>query len=265
MQIPFNACDCHMHIYDDRYQSVNNPALNTANASLAEYQQQFQPLGFRRHILVLPSTYQDNNQIILDALACHRHQARGVAVLDGRVSRSQLVQLSAQGITGLRYNLVRSAPGVLQHMAANAALLAEFGWHINLHLTPKHYAEAAPLLESLPCEVVLDHFGRVDFSGWQSSSYVAAIRKKLRSGQWWIKLSGLYLSLPASTADINAFAHCLLAEREDRLLWGSDWPHPTSRTPINERDNLASLFDWATTPQQLAQVLVNNPQQLYFR
>ena len=158
----------------------------------------------------------------------------------------------------------------LASLAPLAARIAPRGWHLQLHLPAQLLAEQANVLQRLPAPIVIDHLGRLPQPPGVAHPAFAALRALLDAGNTWVKLSGAYhdsaTGAPAY-ADTSAVARALVAAAPQRLLWGSDWPHPSASASGRPFPDTAQLFDllcdWAPDAAQREQILVSNPEALY--
>lgn len=261
-----------MHVYSARYPVADQAALLPPDASLADYRLLQARLGTTRNVFVLPSTYGLDNASVLDALAAsnhdehyehNRHSARGIGVADRTLTLSRMKELDRSGIVGLRFNLVRSGADALTDANLLAPLLAELGWHAEFHVRGADLAHIAADLAALPCDVVIDHMGRLPFNAGPAQAAVDVLRELLDGHTCWLKLSGTYLDPGAQPGSVIAIGKALVAHRPGRLVWGSDWPHPAAATVPDDAEQLDYLLEWAPDPATRAAILVDNPAQLY--
>ena len=276
------ACDTHVHVIgaSAHYPMVAERQYTPGTASTADLQQHLQRQGMRRVIVVQPSVYGTNNHCLLDALEAMPTQARGIAVCDPSVQQTELQQLDARGVRGLRLNFEsvnnQSVDALRDALTAWAPRLAELGWHLQVYAPFAITAACAPVISQLPVPVVLDHFALWPHRTAHTHDTAAeqAITQLLADGHIYIKLSASY-RLPTYTSDaLTALAHRLLETRSDRLLWGSDWPH-TNRDPgvkphqisryrpIDPQLLRTECQAWLCSSEWQQSVLVDNPERLY--
>lgn len=263
LDVPPLACDCHMHVYSARYAAANDAALLPPDASLADYRKLQQRLRTTRNVFVLPSTYGLDNASVLDAIATSNNGAKGVGVANRFLTSSSLDAMDRGGIVGLRFNLVRSGADALANAQALAPALAERGWHAEFHISGLQLAELAPTLSELPCDVVIDHMGRMPFNEGISQPAFGVLRELLDGDAFWVKLSGTYLDTRARTEDVVQIGKVLVEHRHDRLVWGSDWPHPAAVAVPDDAVQMDYLLEWAPNPATRTSILVDNPALLY--
>lgn len=258
-----------MHVYAARYPVADQAALLPPDASPADYRLLQGRLGTTRNVFVLPSTYGVDNTSVLDAIAAsgsREHDprsARGIGVADRTLTRSRMAELDRGGLVGLRFNLVRSGVDALTDAKLLAPALAELGWHAEFHVRGAGLASIAAELTGLPCDVVIDHMGRLPFNAGPTQPGFDVLRELLDSDTCWVKLSGTYLDPGAQADSVIAMGKALVAHRPERLVWGSDWPHPAARTVPDDAEQLDYLLEWAPDPATRAAILVDNPAQLY--
>lgn len=263
--VPIDACDCHMHVFDDAFPAAPGAALTHAHAGLASYQGLQRRLGLHRHVIVQPSVYGLDNRLLMQTLGAAGPSARGVAVVDDRVPDRMLRDLSSRRVVGARFNLVQHGATHIGMLGPVARRVQAFGWHVQLHLLPDDLLAHEDLIANLPIPVVLDHWGRVASEPLKQHSLAACIGRLLDGGNTWVKLSGAYLATRSEPAyaDLEVHARTWAAAHPDRLLWGTDWPHATEAEKPNDADLLDLLAQWLPDPVVRHQVLVTNPERLY--
>ena len=270
LPMPLKACDCHLHIYDARFaQSVDAASLQDL-ATVNEYRLLQKRLGTERAVIVTPRSYGVDNDVTLDAIAqLGRDRARGVAVLRSDVSDTTLKTLDAGGIRGVRFSLYtpKHAAASFEMVEPLAARIANLGWHLQLHWTADQIVEHEAMLKRLPTPIVLDHMTRLPQPLGLNHPAVKIVDHLLAQGRTWIKLSGAYLDSQVGEAgdflDIDAVARHWITTAPNRLVWGSDWPHPTEMIKPNDSNMLDMLARWTTERSVIEQILVTNPSELY--
>lgn len=268
--VPENACDSHLHIYDDRFAQVVDAASTVENATVKEYRLLQQRLGTRRAIIVTPRSYGTDNRVTTDAIAqLGIENARGVAVLRSDATDETMNELDRAGVRGLRFSLYtpKNAAASFEMVEPLAKRINRLGWHLQLHWTADQFVEHADMLERLPCPLVLDHMGRLPQPIGINHPAVALIERLLEQGKTWIKLSGAYLDsqvgVSLNFSDVDAVARHWIAKAPDRLVWGSDWPHPTETHKPDDAKMLDRLSHWTSDREVIEKILVHNPARLY--
>jgi predicted TIM-barrel fold metal-dependent hydrolase len=257
------ACDCHIHVFGPfaRYPLDAARKYTPEAAPLEDYLGVAKALGTGRVVLVQPSVYGVDNSCQRDAIATLGERARGVAVIDDSVSDAQLGELNGASFVGARLNLMRG--NELEALERIAARVNEFGWHVQLHLPGSMISEIAERLLKLLTEFVIDHFGRVDprHGVWQPA--FQALLRLVDSGKCWVKLSAPYRIDAAPYRDAALFAQELVKRNPERIVWGTDWPHPDVAVVPEDPGLLATMFDWVPDAAARHRILVDNPAKLY--
>ena len=263
---PANSADCHLHIYESRFPVDPKSKLRPPDATVADYRQVQERLGTTRCVIVQPSTYGVDNRCMLQAVAQMGRSARGVAVVDSGVSDAELKRMDAAGVRGIRFNLEQAGATTLDMVEPLARRIAPLGWHIQVNAGPEKIREAAEIWKGLPVEVVFDHLAHVPAPGGLDSAYGLVI-DLLEKRKGWVKLSGVYIDSkvgPPSYSDRKAITQAYVKNAPDRLVWGTDWPHPTvSGTKPDNLVLLNLLFDWVPDEETRTRILVRNPEKLY--
>jgi len=269
VEVPANACDCHVHVYDAAFPSVPNAILKPPDATVTQYRQLQLRTGTQRMVFVTPSTYGTNNGPMLNALQLVGAQARGVAVVDTSIGDAELHALHAAGVRGVRLNLSLGVTGSAEHILPLANRIAELGWHLQLLAAPAQLVAIGSVLKSLPVQLVLDHFGRVSPSQSGKDAHQLVI-ELLAQGRAWVKLSGAYIITeqgPPGFDDVVPLARSYLQAAPDRVVWGSDWPHASAsagQQPMpDDAKQMSQLAQWTETAGTLKRVLTDNPAELY--
>ena len=266
MALPSGAVDCHMHIYDSRFPVAPNATLRPPDAGIDDFRRLQARLGTARTVVVQPSTYGTDNRCTLDALARLGATARAVAVVDTTVADSELDRMALLGVRGIRFNLVQAGATSIDMLEPLARRMADRGWHVQIHMKADQIAQAEALLMRLPCPVVFDHLARVPPQAGLSHPGFASVRKLLDGGRAWVKLSGAYHDSVVGEptyADMAPVARAYVAAAPERVVWGSDWPHPTTNRKPDDAHLLDLLLDWAPEASLRKRILVDNPQRLY--
>ena len=269
IEVPARACDCHMHIFDRRFAPLAHWRRTPPDAPVAAYRALQERLGTARTVIVNPSTYGTDNGCTLDALAAFGDAGRGVAVVDVDVADADLRRMASSGIVGIRVNFVSPQSwGTTTHQMLEtlARRVAPMGWHVQVFMTGEQIIAARDVLARLPAVLVIDHLGRIPQPGGIEHPAFDAIRRLLDSGRAWVKLSGAYMdSIEGAPAyrDIAEVARGFVDAAPDRVVWGSDWPHTTATTPIDDAALLNLLAEWAPDSDMRHQILVENPAALY--
>ena len=266
--LPPGACDCHVHIYDERYALAPTATFKPPHSPVSAYRQVQSALGLQRVVLVQPTGYGFDNRCLLDALGQLGNTARGVAIVAADTGHEQLQRLHAAGVRGLRYMLLPGSGGLMRwdDVPDAAARIAPLGWALNLQFDGRELPQRQALIDCLPCKVVIDHIGRFVEPVTVRDPAFKALLSVLDRERRWVKLSGPYetsRSGPPGYDDVSALARALAARHPDRCLWASNWPHP-NRDPVPANaDMLALLDDWVPDADVRASILVANARAAY--
>ncbi len=262
---PPRATDCHIHIYDLRFQP---PVTKPANGSVADYRKLQQRLGVERVVIVQPRNYGTDNSATLDAIAqLGIANARGVGVLRPDVADAELKRLDAGGIRGIRFTTANPETAVVRidMIEPLAARIAPLGWHVQLNMPPDDIVAHAAMLRRLPCPIVFDHMAMLVMPAGTRHPAFAVVRELLVARRAWAKISGAYhisKSGPPDYADAAAVAGPFIDAAPDRLVWGTDWPHPSAAVKPDDAAVFDLLPTW-TDAATLHRILVKNPEALY--
>ena len=263
------AVDSHAHIFlrSLRMAPVRRHTPEQ-DAPLKDYLAQLDAHGITHGVLVQPSFLGCDNRFLLDALKRHPQRLRGVVVVEPEAGAGSLRAMAAQGVVGIRLNLVGqaipdfSAPPWLRLLAQ----VRELGWHVEVQRQAGDLPAILPPLLDSGCKLVVDHFGRPDAAIGLRDPGFWALLSAANSGRVWVKLAAAYRSWggPGWCAAGNEAAQALLAAfGSQRLLWGSDWPHTQHRQVADYASSLGALQAWVTDEVQRRAVLVDTPAALF--
>ena len=272
---PPNACDTHAHVFGPatRFAYAEDRSYTPPDAPLEMYLGMLGTLGFARGALVQGSAHGRDNSAMLDALGRHPDRLRGVAVADETVPATELRRWHALGIRALRFNhffrggQLHYRGGVPLDAARKLApLMRELGWHMQLWIDVKDLPDTVPILQSIGLPVVIDHMGRTDARAGTGTAGFQSLLRLLGDGGCWVKLSGAHrLSTAAPDyPDARPFHEALVRTNPDRLIWGTDWPHPRIEGEMPDAGHLLDLFtEWTPDEAVRRKILTDNPARLY--
>ena len=267
VKAPANACDCHHHIYGSQYEVDPRATLRPGDASVEDYRALQKRIGTSRNVVVQPSTYGTKNAPTLDAVAAFGPTARAVVVVDTTVTDAELKRMHEQGARGIRFNLAQAGATTPEMIEPLSKRVNELGWHIQINAPAAKITEIMPILEKVPAQIVFDHLAHIPQPDGVNHPLFGQVRALLDKGRAWVKLSGAYADTkigPPGYADSTAVAQAYVKANPDRLVWGSDWPHPSER---EKKPDDAILFDllgvWAPDEAVRKRILVDNPAKLY--
>ncbi|MBR0671766.1 amidohydrolase family protein [Neoroseomonas soli] len=271
LPVPPGATDCHMHIYGPASHypvAPSNPSPVPFAADLAAYRAVRARLGLTRTVVVQPAAYGLDNRCTLDAVAAlGPAAARAVVAVTAETPEAELARLHEAGARGARAFMLKGAVVGWDGLPALAARVAPLGWHLQLQFDGGEMAERAALIRALPCPVVIDHLGRFHDPVPPEAPAVRALLGLLGTGRVWVKASspyGVSRSGPPGYEDVAAIARAIIAEAPERVVWGSNWPHPNAPEPKPDEASLLDLLgDWAPEEATRRAILVDNPARLY--
>jgi 2-pyrone-4,6-dicarboxylate lactonase len=266
--LPRGACDTHVHIWGPfgRFPLAKGapytPPERTSDDLLALHER----LGVDRAVIVQTTVYKADNRAMLDGIARSNGRWRGVALIDESFDDAAFRALHEGGVRGVRFGFVKHLGGVpdLALVRRTAARIAPMGWHLVLHLDAGNIPEFLEFFGEFSLPVMVDHMGRVPVRDGLDQNPFRLLLELLRRPNWWVKVSGaerISETGPPFT-DAIPFAQRLIAAAPDRVLWGTDWPHPNVRWEPDEAD-LVDLLPHFADAAALQQLLVDNPARLY--
>ncbi len=266
LKAPANAADCHIHIYDPRFAP---PVAKPLNGTVADYRLLQKRIGVTRVVIVQPRNYATDNSVTLDAIAqLGIDYARGVGVLRPDVTDSELHRLNDGGIRGIRFTVgdPRTAVVSIDMIEPLAKRIAAYGWHVQLNMDAQQIIDNADMLKRLPVQIVFDHMGKPPLPDGVAHASHKIIRSLLDAGRAWVKISGVYIvsriGAPAY-ADATPIAQAFVRAAPERVVWGSDWPHPGPKVHPDDAVLFDLLAEWAPEEVTRNRILVANPQALY--
>jgi predicted TIM-barrel fold metal-dependent hydrolase len=268
--LPDGACDAHCHVFGPaaRFPFAPGRSYTPEDAPKEALMALHTRLGIDRGVIVQPAAHGFDNSVTLDAIAASDGRYRGVALVEGGVTQDELARLDAGGIRGVRFNFMPhlSAPPAVEVFQQIANRIALLGWHVVVHIGAGDLPMLDRYLPGLDIPLVIDHMARVPA---QQGVDQPAFRQLLRLAEdprAWIKISAAdrVSATGAPFDDVLPFMRALAETVPDRLLWGTDWPHPNIKGPVPDEAVLLDLLTRAlASPALLHQVLVKNPAKLY--
>jgi D-galactarolactone isomerase len=265
---PPGACDTHMHFYDLAVPALPGGPPLPGTFSVPMYRELQQRLGLARVIIVQPNAYQDDNRVTLDAIKAIGANAKAVGVIKPGESDAEIERLTQGGIVAQRImHLPGGATGFAQ-MDEIMARVHPFGWHANIQLDGRALPQFEAQIKRLPGKFVIDHNGKYLEPVAPDHESFKALLRLLDTGRCWVKLSAPYETSKTGGPryeDVGRLAKALVAHAPDRMLWASNWPHPSASKAAmpDDADLLDLLLEWAPDEATRRKILVDNPQALY--
>ncbi len=268
---PAGAVDAHCHVFGPASEFPYAPErkYTPTDASKSTLFALRKHLGFSRSVIVQASCHGKDNRAMVDALISDNGNSRGVAVVGSDISDKELNDLHIAGVRGIRFNflkrLVDPAPKPIYTRLAQR--IAELGWHVVVYFEEADREELAPFLASLPVTVVIDHMGRPDIAKGIDSVEFKTFSDMLENDKFWVKVGcPERLTLAGEPYDdVAPFARALVSRFPDRVLWGSDWPHPNMKSHLPDDGLLVERIPVIANNRTLQhKLLVDNPNRLYW-
>jgi 2-pyrone-4,6-dicarboxylate lactonase len=270
---PPGAVDAHCHVFGpgDVFPYAPERKYTPCDAPAAKLFELRDWLGFERNVIVQATCHGADNRALVDALERSHGRARGVATAHAGVSDAELAALHAAGVRGLRFNFVKRLADSIprETLMALAARIAPLGWHTVIYFEAVELPELYDFITSLPTTVVVDHMGRPDVSQPVDAPQFALFLRLMREHpRIWSKVSGterLSRSGPPDYDDVVPFSRRVVESFPDRVLWGTDWPHPNLKSHMPDDGKLVDFIPRIAPTQQLQRkLLVDNPMRLYW-
>jgi 2-pyrone-4,6-dicarboxylate lactonase len=270
---PPGAVDAHCHVFGPaaRFPFAPERRYTPCDASKEQLFALRDVLGFERNVIVQATCHGADNRALVDALEAAGERARGVATVGEDIFGAELQALHRAGVRGVRFNFLRRLADFTPHEVVRriADRIAPLGWHVVVYFEAADLAELAPLLTTLPVPVVIDHMGRADVSlGLDHPQFRAFVDLLAGNETIWTKVSGserLTLAGPPYD-DVVPYGRMLVERFPDRVLWGTDWPHPNMKSHMPDDGGLVDLIPRLAPTAALQQaLLVDNPRRLYWQ
>jgi predicted TIM-barrel fold metal-dependent hydrolase len=279
-EVPAGACDCHTHVFGNGadFPWWEKRAYTPPPASADELLQLQNDLHLSRAVIVHPSVYGADNSASLDGIRRLGNRARGVAVIDTSTSRGQLEEMAAGGIRGVRLNLETAGEfnpdNAKRQLDATARQIEGLGWHVQFFTRPSVIAALQRQFAQSPFPIVIDHFGNYPAAQGVNQPHFDVLTDLLKSGKCYVKVSGAYRVSDKAPdfSDAAPLARALIAANPDRVVWGTDWPHPghsrppaeiSPPIPVDDGALINQLAVWAPDAAVRKKILVDNPARLY--
>ncbi len=270
---PPGAVDAHCHVLGpgDQFPFAPERKYTPCDAPKEKLWALADHLGFSRNVIVQATCHGADNRALVDALLHSSGTARGVATVRLGVRDSELAELHAAGVRGVRFNFVKRLVDALPFNALReiAARVEKLGWHVVIYFEAVDLPELYDFFTSLPTTLVVDHMGRPDVSKpLDGPEFELFVKLLAENPGIWSKVScpeRLSLSGPPGYDDVVPFARRIVETFPDRVLWGTDWPHPNMKSHMPDDGVLVDFIPRiATTPELQQKLLVDNPMRLYW-
>jgi predicted TIM-barrel fold metal-dependent hydrolase len=267
---PPGACDSHCHVFGPatKFPYAPNRSYTPPDAPFERLVQLHDFLGLSRGVIVQASCHGTDNTAMMDALERGKGRYRGVAIVDGSVTDKQLADMNDKGVRGVRFNFVAHLGGAPDLDVFHRVLdrIAELGWHVVLHLDAQEILTYTDLINHIRVPFIIDHMGRVRAEGGLKQQPFLQLLELMHNPLAWVKVCG---SERVSVGrrpfdDAIPFAQALINVAPDRVLWGTDWPHPNiSKDMPNDGELVDLMFRFCDDANLRKRLLVDNPARLY--
>lgn len=267
---PRDSCDSQIHIFDQvkNYPVASTAAYHIPSATFTAATKMHKILGITRGVIVQSTAYGYDHSLLMDVLDSAGDNYRGCGIVGDQISDLQLNEMNARKINGARFNLMK----MLNMFPSEAAMrntvarVANMGWYIKIQPGPEGLLDYEDFLNTLNCRVIIDHFGRVPLNYSRSDSNLDLIERLIDKGNFWLMLSNGHKisNQDRPWKDIIKVGQRFVKQAPERMLWGSDWPHPISTKPVpNDADLFELLYSYVDNYENLKAILVENPREVF--
>ena len=265
---PPGMCDTHMHFYDTAIPSAPGGPPLPGHYAVPLYREVQQRLGMSRVVVVQANAYQDDNRVTLAAMKELGAGAKGVAVVKAGATDAQIERLTKAGVCGQRIFNLPGGAVKLDAMDAVMARVHPFGWLANIQLDGRDLPKYEARIKRLPGKFVIDHVGKFLEPVAPEHEAFKSLLRLLDTGRCWVKLAAYYETSRIGApkyADVARLARALIRHAPDRVIWASNWPHPSASADNkpDDADLLDLLLDWAPDEVTRRKILAGNPSELF--
>jgi 2-pyrone-4,6-dicarboxylate lactonase len=268
--LPPLACDSHFHVFGPhaKFPYAPNRPFTPTDAPKEDLFRLHEFLGFQRGVFVQSTCHGSDHAALVDLLAAGKGRYRGVALLEPTMRPEEIERLDDAGVRGLRLHFYFAHLGHArprEDMLKMIALAEPHGWHVAIHCGGNGVVELYEFIRSIDAPVVIDHIARVDVGEGLHGKAFSTLRRLLDTGNVWVKLSGTdrITKQPYPYADAVPFARNLAAHAPERVVWGTDWPHPNHKAIPNDGELVDLIAEIAPDEKARRLMLVDNPTKLF--
>ncbi len=271
-EVPEEACDTHLHVFgpEHTYPYKLPRDYTPPDASIEAMYKMHQILGIERAVLTQPSVYGTDNRAILHAVATNMHSLRAVVAVQNQVTDQELLKLHNSNVRGIRLNLVDKGGmpfNSIDDIYKFSERIIDLGWNIEFLMKVDEILDFGKKFANFPVNFVIGHLGYMKTDRGIDHPGFRQLLALLGEGKCWVKLTGSYRISQRNGppySDVIPYAKALIETAPDRMLWGSDWPHPHHyKIMPNDGYILDQLNNWTSDPQTIKKILVDNPAELY--
>lgn len=262
-------CDCHFHVFgpSQRYPYSEGRSYTPEDATLGDFFKNLKTNDIERGVIIQPSVYNFDNSATIEALKSKPEALRAIVVIEDSHDFEELKEWDKHGVKGVRVNLLFNSDINSSHVKKLAKLIKPLNWHLQLLINISDYENLYEEFKDIEVDIVFDHMGHFDIKkGINQKGFVDMLRL-LKENKAWVKLSGAYRvtnEVYPPYNDVIPFAKEIIKANEDRIVWASDWPHPSISIPTPHYDELVDLLNYYTNDENIKNKITSiNPQKLY--
>ena len=271
--VPSGAIDTHVHVFESRYPMTPDRGYNPPDSTLDDLKHLHSVLGIDRVVFTQPSAYATDNSAILDGMnrlnAETPDRARAIIATGLDITEDEIARLDAAGVRGVRLNTDNQGgmPVEMEEIPELCARIAPFGWHIEFLFPGSHIIDLLPIFSTLTVPMSIGHFAYQRATDGVSAPGFQALLDLMRRGNTWMKISGANrvseTDLPPYD-DVAPMADALIEAAPNRIMWGTDWPHPNKfEVNPNDGDLLDAFGAWVVDPTVRRRIMVDTPAAFY--
>jgi len=268
--LPPLACDSHFHVFGphSKFPYAPNRPFTPTDAPKEDLFRLHEFLGFQRGVFVQSTCHGTDNSVLVDLLIAGKGRYRGAALLDPSVADAEVERLDDAGVRGVRLHFLAGhlgPPRPREDMLRIIDKVAPYGWHIEMHVGGNDVVDLYEFITAIEAPVVIDHIGRIDIAEGLHGKAFSVLRRLLDRGNIWVKLSGTdrISKQKYPYADAIAFPRELAAHAPERVVWGTDWPHPNHNAVPNDGELVDLIAEIAPDERARKLMLVDNPARLF--
>jgi predicted TIM-barrel fold metal-dependent hydrolase len=273
LALPKGSVDTHVHVFEPGYAMSPARGYNPPDSTLADLRHLHATLGVERVVFTQPSVYGTDNSAILNGMAALNREtpdrARSIVALDMNVSEKELQILDHFGVRGIRLNLDNKGgmPIEMKQVPELAAKIKPLKWHLEFLFPGKDLLELMPVFKALKVPMSIAHFAYQPAAAGVGAAGFKGLLELMKAGNCWMKISGANRvskgDLPPYD-DVKPMAHALIAAAPERIMWGTDWPHPNKyEVNPNDGDLVDAFGDWVTDETMRKKIMVDTPAAFY--
>lgn len=269
---PPGAVDAHCHVFGpgDEFPFAPERKYTPCDASKDQLFALRDFLGFSRSVVVQATCHGKDNRAMVDAVKAANGMARGIASVGQDITEAEIAEMDAAGVRGVRFNFVKRLVDATpkEVFLSIADKIKTFGWHIVVYFEGQDLEELVPFLKQLPTDIVVDHMGRPDLASGVDHPNFQRYMELMKDDKFWSKVTcpdRLSEVGPPDYTDFIPFAKMLVDHYPDRVLWGTDWPHPNLKSHMPDDGHLVDMIPKiAPNTEAQQKLLVDNPMRLYW-